>query len=77
MTDPSVVAIAKLPNGGKTNGFMKFSLPFEFRQEVVVDGVINLDYNIAIVMSSSKYGDDFVGAVGSKLIVDDLKLITK
>jgi hypothetical protein len=38
----------------------------------------NLDYcSIAIVMSSSKYGDNFIGAVGSKLTVDDLKIVTK
>lgn len=77
MTDPSIVAIAKLPNGGATDGFVKFSLPFEFQKSVSANDVINLDYNIAIVMSSSKYGDNFIGAVGSKLIVDDIKIITK
>lgn len=79
LTDPSIVAIAKIKDGSATagDGFVKFSLPFEYRAKVDMAAVAGLDYNIAIVMSSSKRGDSFVGAVGSKLIVDDLKIVTK
>ncbi|ERJ61111.1 PCMD domain-containing protein [Sphingobacterium paucimobilis] len=79
LTDPSIVAIAKIKDGSATtgDGFVKFSLPFEYRTKVDMGAVAGLDYNIAIVMSSSKRGDSFIGAVGSKLIVDDLKIVTK
>lgn len=79
LNDPSIVAVARLENGGGTgdNGFVKFVLPFKYSGPVVESDVTNLDYSIAIVMSSSKYGDNFIGAVGSKLIVDDLKIVTK
>ncbi len=78
-TDPSVVAIARLENGNTTQGeeFVKFNLPFIYKQPVLDTEVAGLDYNIVIVMTSSKYGDKFVGAVGSLLTVDDLKIITK
>jgi hypothetical protein len=52
-------------------------LPFKYTAKVNDADVANLDYSIAIVMSSSKYGDNFIGAVGSKLTVDDLKIVTK
>lgn len=79
LTDPSIVAIARLENGGATTGndFVKFVLPFKYSGTIAASDVTNLDYSIAIVMSSSKYGDSFIGAVGSKLIVDDLKIVTK
>lgn len=79
LKDPSVVAIAKLQNGAPTagNDFAKFSIPFIYSATVDDVAIASLDYNIAIVMSSSKYGDRFIGAVGSKLIIDDLKVITK
>ncbi|WP_448139349.1 PCMD domain-containing protein [Sphingobacterium siyangense] len=79
LKDPSIVAIARLENGGATatNGFVKFTLPFKYTAKVNDADVANLDYSIAIVMSSSKYGDNFIGAVGSKLTVDDLKIVTK
>ncbi|WP_270088601.1 PCMD domain-containing protein [Sphingobacterium sp. SYP-B4668] len=79
LTHPSVVAIARLENGSPTKEgeFVKFTIPFNYIKEFNEEAVSNLGYNIAIVMSSSKYGDSFKGAVGSKLIVDDLKIITK
>jgi len=79
LTDPSVVAIARLADGGSTagNDFKKFTLPFVFKKDVDYAAIEKLDYNIAIVFSSSKDGDKFHGAVGSKLIVDDVKIVTK
>lgn len=78
-SDPSVVAIARLENGSSTegDGFKTFSIPFNYTQQVHQADVDGLDYSIAIVMTSSKYGDSFIGAVGSKLIVDDVKIVTR
>lgn len=79
LNHPSVVAVARLGNGSttKVGEFVKFNIPFNYIKQFNDEDVANLGYNIAIVMSSSKYGDSFKGAVGSKLIVDDLKIITK
>ncbi|MGJ1433472.1 PCMD domain-containing protein [Sphingobacterium spiritivorum] len=78
-TSKSVVATAKLESGKATagEGFTKFSIPFKYTKDVNIDDVNKLKYGIAIVMSSSKYGDSFQGAVGSVLIVDDLQITTK
>ena len=79
LNDPSVVAVARIKDGGATAGssFTKFNLPFVYRAPIDEIAIAGLDYNIAIVMSSSKYGDSFIGAIGSKLIVDDIKIVTK
>ncbi|QQT28279.1 PCMD domain-containing protein [Sphingobacterium spiritivorum] len=79
LTSKSVVAKAQLKNGGATtaDGFTKFSIPFNYIRQYNENDVSQLKYGIALVMSSSKYGDSFQGAVGSVLIVDDLQITTK
>ncbi|SMG46654.1 PCMD domain-containing protein [Sphingobacterium psychroaquaticum] len=79
LTHKSIVAIARLENGSKTEGtgFVHFRVPFQYKAAFNERLVFNMDYNLAIVMSSSKYGDQFLGAVGSKLTVDDIKIITQ
>ncbi|SUI98098.1 Putative glycoside hydrolase [Sphingobacterium spiritivorum] len=79
LTSKSVVAKAQLQNGGATtaDGYTKFSIPFNYIRSYNENDVSQLKYGIALVMSSSKYGDIFQGAVGSVLIVDDLQITTK
>lgn len=79
LSDPSIVAIARLANGSQTPGtdFVKFNAPFVFLKPQNQKQIQNMDYNLTIVLSSSKRGAEFIGAAGSKLIVDDLKLKTK
>ncbi|MGJ1264560.1 PCMD domain-containing protein [Sphingobacterium spiritivorum] len=78
-TSKSVVATAKLESGKATagEGFTKFSIPFKYVKDVNIADVNKLKYGIAIVMSASKDGDNFQGAIGSTLIVDDVQIITK
>ncbi|NDV93336.1 hypothetical protein D0T84_00180 [Dysgonomonas sp. 521] len=54
------------------NGFTKFSIPFKYTESL--DFTKN-DYRLTIVLSSSKDGNEYQGAVGSKLVVDDLEVI--
>lgn len=79
LTDESIVAIARIPSGGATsgNGLVKFDIPFDFIKGYNVNDVDAFMYNLALVFSSSKNGAVFQGAVGSQLIVDDVKVITK
>jgi len=76
---PYIVAIAQVKELGKTagDGLVKFSIPFEFKKEFNRAEVDAFRYNIAVVFSASKNGAVFQGAVGSKLIVDNVKINAK
>jgi len=76
---PYIVAIAQVKELGKTagDGMVKFSIPFEFKKEFNRAEVDAFRYNIAVVFSASKNGAVFQGAVGSKLIVDNVKINAK
>lgn len=64
---------AELADGSATDGWVYFELDFESVNGAEYDE--NADYHIAIVCSSSKYGDNFQGAGGSTLLLDDLRVI--
>ena len=64
---------AELSDGSATDGWVYFELDFESVNGAEYDE--NADYHIAIVCSSSKYGDNFQGAGGSTLLLDDLRVI--
>lgn len=75
----SVAAVARLEDGRTTTGedFAYFKVPFNYIKNVKAEDVYALEYNLAIVMTSSKYGNKFIGALESTLIVDDIKINTK
>lgn len=83
LTSSSIVAIARLENGSSTsatkdnNGFTRFSVPFKFIKTYNEQDAYSFKYNIALVFSSSRNGAYFQGAVGSLLVVDDVKINTK
>ncbi|PSL31344.1 putative glycosyl hydrolase or carbohydrate binding protein [Dyadobacter jiangsuensis] len=79
LTDPSVVGVAQLASGTPTpgTGYQAFNLTFNYKSEVNEDDLAAFAYKIAIVFSSSKNGAVFEGAVGSKLYIDDVKLVTQ
>lgn len=54
------------------NGFTRFVIPFEYTEEL---NFYENDYRLTIVCSSSKNGDLYEGAVGSKLTVDEFEII--
>lgn len=78
LTDPSVVAIAQLASGTPTPGagYRAFDLTFNYKTEVNEDDLAAFAYKIVIVFSSSKNGAVFEGAVGSKLYIDNVKIVT-
>lgn len=79
LTSPHIVALAKLENthATTTDVMHKFQLPFVFKKEINRAEADAYQYSIAIVLSASKNGAIFQGAVGSKLIVDQLKINVK
>ena len=79
LTSPHIIALAQLKDAGPTTGtgMQKFELPFVFKREYKQADVDAYRYSIAIVLSSSKHGAIFQGAVGSKLVVDQLKINVK
>ena len=76
--NPNIVAVARLDDNerGDTGGWRKFEIPFSFRKgkEIDPEKLENGHYNITVVMSSSIDGDFFSGAIGSRLLVDEITI---
>lgn len=73
-TSPQVVALARLDDIDTTPEWTHFQLPFQYSQSIDMQKLKNGGYSLAIVCSSSTKGADFIGAVGSTLWVDKLKV---
>lgn len=67
------VATAALSDGSAKTGYTHFELPFMFLDGKKYDA--NKKYKLAIICSSSKDGDRFIGAGGSTLIIDELEVV--
>lgn len=78
LTDKSIVAKAEFydTEATKWNNYTLFSIPFEYLSQPIDKDFSKGRYRIAIVLSSSKNGDRFIGAVGSTLLIDELKINT-
>lgn len=78
-TEKSIVATAILYDGVATasKDFKGFDIPFKYLKVPQMEGFAGGKYKLAIVLSSSKNGDIFQGAVGSVLLVDDIKITIK
>ena len=76
-TSNSIVLFAELKNPVETTEWQEFNIPFEAKNEKEFDyeKLINNEYAIAIVATSSKNGNLFEGAIGSTLYIDEFKLI--
>lgn len=72
-TSDQVVARAELPNTTSPTAFMRFEVPFNY----IPGKVAGNNLMVAIVASSSYQGDQYRGAIGSKLTVDSLRIIAK
>jgi len=79
-THPNIVAMAMMPDenraGSEGSDFAHFDIPFEYKDGAVVD-FENNNYKLAIVLSSSFYGDRYEGSPGSRLVVDAVEIITE
>lgn len=67
------VATAALSDGSAKTDYTYFELPFTFLEGKEYD--VNKKYKLAIICSSSKDGDRFIGAGGSTLIIDALEVV--
>ena len=70
-----IVAVAELDYVAPTSQWTAWDVKFEYREEVDEQLLANRGYSLAIVFSSSSAGGDFIGAIGSRLCVDKVRLI--
>lgn len=70
-TSDRVVATARLRTTDDHAQFTRFDIPFEYTSTAPLVG----KHMMAIVVSSSQYGDTYRGAIGSRLVVDSLKIV--
>ncbi len=71
LTSNRIVATAILKDGSARSSFTRFDIPFE----VVPGADLSGEMMLAIVASSSKDGDLYKGAIGSRLVIDSLNVI--
>ena len=70
-----IVAVAELEYVAPTSKWTAWDLKFKYREEVDEQLLANRGYSLAIVFSSSSAGGEFIGAIGSRLCVDKVRLI--
>ena len=70
-----IVAVAELEYVAPTSQWTPWDVKFKYREEVDEQLLANRGYSLAIVFSSSSAGGDFIGAIGSRLCVDKVRLI--
>ena len=76
LTHPNIVALARVAD--RVHDFehwTRFDIPFEYKKELNEDLLKRQGYNLAVVFTSSIEGASFCGAVGSTLLVDEVKVI--
>ena len=76
-TSKRILLIADLKDPGEPAEWKEFYVPFKSANEKEFDyeKLMNNEYAIAFVASSSKNGDMFEGAVGSTLYLDEVQII--
>jgi len=74
-TSELIVAMAELKDIKTTDSWTLFNVAFEYSAQIDKQLLKNNGYSLAIVFSSSKDGDRFEGAIGSKLLIDDIQVI--
>jgi hypothetical protein len=79
LTAENVVAIAELEDGRSTegDGYHRFDIRFEYNTAIEPQILAAFGYKLVLVFSSSKGGATFEGAVGSTLLIDDVRIITE
>ena len=75
-TSPQIVATAFVGPVDKTEGgWQRFDIPFTYLKDIDPEVLANRGYSLAIVFTSSVEGANFQGAVGSQLLIDEVKVI--
>lgn len=75
--NPNIVLMARISETKETEDWTFFDLPFETIGNNTVDrtALANGNYKLAVVFSSSIDGAYFIGATGSTLCIDEVKII--
>ncbi len=73
-SSPQLVAMARVEDLHKTAEWTHFDIPFTYSQELDKETLANGGYSFSVVCSSSKDGDQYIGALGSTLWVDELSI---
>lgn len=76
-TNASIVAIADMGYVKPTSEWTAFSLTFNYTEDIDYDLLANRGYSLALVFSSSAAGKYFEGAIGSRLLIDKVRVICK
>lgn len=77
-TSPQIVAKALVGPVGKTEGgWQKFDVAFDYVADIDPDVLKNRGYSLAVVFTSSVEGANFQGAVGSRLLVDKVRVVVE
>lgn len=80
-TDARIVARAYklIDPSSPLNTWQELSLAFEVKNQEAYDSIdmSQKKYALAIIFSSSARGDQYIGAIGSELLIDEVKLISK
>ncbi|MDR1344339.1 MAG: PCMD domain-containing protein [Tannerellaceae bacterium] len=80
LSHANIVAVAMMSPeeraGSEGEGFADFDLPFVYREGHALDFEKN-SYKLAVIFSSSFMGDYYEGTPGSRLVVDDIEIITE
>ncbi len=74
-TSKQIVAIADAGYLKPTKDWTQFKVTFTYTDEIDPEVLENQGYSLTVVFSSSNQGDRFMGAIGSTLCVDDVKII--
>lgn len=75
LTNPLIVAVARLPEIKVTDEWTQFDIDFEYRGEIDRKLLAERGYSLTVVFTSSIGGATFEGAIGSTLYIDEVKVI--
>ncbi len=75
LTSELIVAVADLGYVSPTTTWTAWDVKFEYRKEVDQQLLADKGYSLAIVFSSSSSGGSFIGAIGSRLCIDQVRII--
>ncbi len=73
-TSPQLVAMARVENMHNTDEWTHFDIPFVYTQDIDYTTLMNGGYSFSVICSSSENGDQYIGALGSTLWVDELSI---
>ena len=79
LSSPRIVSMARIDDPGEPSEWTYFEEPFKLKNGKVFDEELlrSGGYALAVVMTSSRQGAYFEGAIGSVLYVDEIKLSWK